>query len=136
MSKLFDECVAGGLPQRGTVRWAEPAAGDSDHRVQVYWLDLSVSLLQSGKLEVQAKINESEWACGKTETVGKHQVPPYVGPSGINRALLRGLIKGRAARFAQIGMRFRVLSQVCGMSCCCGQGPAGLLSFSDAGGGT
>ena len=91
---------------------AEPAAGDSDHRVQVDWLDLSVSLLRSGRLEVQAKINESDWACGKTETVGKHQVPPYVGPSGINLALLRGLIKGRAARFAQIGMKFRVLCRV------------------------
>ena len=47
----------------------------------------------------------------RSDTVGKHQVPPYVGHSGVNSALLRGMIKGRAARFVQIGMRYRALCQ-------------------------
>ena len=79
-------CCRSAYPKGVQFDVAEPAAGDSDHRVQVEWLDLAVSLLESGKLEVQAKINELEWACGRTETVGKHQVPPYVGPSGVNLA--------------------------------------------------
>ena len=35
-------------------------------------------------------------------TQEKHQVPPNVGPSGVNPFFLRGMMKGRAARFVQI----------------------------------
>ena len=34
---------------------AEPAAGDSDHRVQVDWLDLTVSLLQQASSRCSQK---------------------------------------------------------------------------------
>ena len=90
---------------------AEPADGDSDDRFQVEWLYLTVALLKTGRVQIQAKLNELAWAYGRSDTVGKHQVPPYVGHSGVNSALLRGMIKGRAARFVQIGMRYRALCQ-------------------------
>ena len=76
---------------------AEQDDGDSDDQIKVEWLDLTISLLRTGQLQIQSKLKGLAWVCGSTEVVGKHQVPPYIGVSGVDVALLRGMVKGRAA---------------------------------------
>ena len=104
--------AANGYSRGAQLDVAEQDDEDSDDQVKVEWLDLTITLLRMGKLQIQSKFNEVAWVCGSTEVVAKHQVPPYARVSGVNVALLRGMIKGRAVRFAQVGMRFGVLCQV------------------------
>ena len=70
LRELSDKRGAGGFPRGVQFDVAKPDVDDSDDLVRVEWLDLTISLLKLGRLEVRSKLNEIEWVLGSSEWLG------------------------------------------------------------------